>query len=68
MESKPLILQKLETSYRIMNSVFLIFGGILLIYVIVLKLKFRMDTAAYVILLTQFAVMVVRVFLKEDNV
>jgi hypothetical protein len=51
-----------------MNSVFFFLGGILLTYVIVLKLRFRMDKAAYVILLTQFAVMGVRVFLKEDNV
>ncbi len=51
-----------------MNSVFFFIAGILLSYVIAIKLKFRMDSAAYVILLTQYAVMGVRIFLKEDNV
>ncbi len=51
-----------------MNSVFFFIAGILLSYVIGIKLKFLMDSAAYVILLTQFAVMGVRIFLKEDKV
>ena len=46
---------------------FFILAFFLLAYVIGYKLRFRVDLAGYVILVTQFIVMGIRVFLKEDN-
>lgn len=62
-----LILHNLELAYRWMNLVFFIIAFFLLSYVIGYKLRFRVDPAGYVILVTQFLVMAIRVFLKEDN-
>lgn len=66
--AENLILHNLELAYRWMNFVFFIIAFFLLSYVIGYKLRFRVDLAGYVILVTQFMVMGIRVFLKEDNV
>ncbi len=65
--AENLILHNLELAYRWMNFVFFIIAFFLLSYVIGYKLRFRVDLAGYVILVTQFMVMGIRVFLKEDN-
>jgi hypothetical protein len=65
--AENLILHNLELAYRWMNFVFFIIAFFLLSYVIGYKLRFRVDLAGYMILVTQFMVMGIRVFLKEDN-
>ena len=65
--AENLILHNLELAYRWMNFVFFIVATFLLSYVVGYKLRFRVDPAGYVILVTQYIVMAIRVFLKEDN-
>jgi hypothetical protein len=52
----------IEEGYQIMNRAF--FGVVFLleVYVICIKLKFRLDLAGYTILLIQLAVVGIRIF------
>jgi hypothetical protein len=65
---KHLSQKKLTTMYTVMNIIFFTTIFISEIYVICFQLCFKFDRAGYIILLTQLAVISMRLFIDEyDN-
>ncbi len=57
-------MENIERFYQIMNVSIFSITALLELYVIGWKLRFRMDIAAYVILVTQLLVMASRIFMS----
>ena len=61
------IMENIENFYQIMNLSFFVITLILEVYVIGWRLRFKMDMAAYFILITQLLVMASRIFLSQNS-
>jgi hypothetical protein len=61
-------LQDITDVYTIMNSVFLVTILLLDIYVICFRLRFKLDPAGYLILLTQLVVLIFRLWMGRSSI